>query len=448
MREVTNRMEFPWRTVVMMETQFPSGALFRGSGAIVGINDVLTAAHIIYNVREGGYATSIRVFPGADPQPADFPYGEWSDWGLVDARDIAFDPDGDGFWSFMAAENDIALVGFRSRIGEATGWMGTWPWSGDLTGTAVGYPLSATGMMAEDVRAEAAFYSDVFIIPTALGAGASGGPLATVVSGETYVVGVLSAASVNSGDSAYAQLSGDGTWDWFIKAAERNDALLLPPTQSFYGFATNDRLVGTSQDDQLWGYAGADVLTGGAGSDLVVGGDGTDIAVFGGRQSDYAVESAGTNILEVRHYTSGATDSLYNVERLVFQDRGLALDLDGDAGEAAKVLGAVFGPAALNNLSLVGTALQYADRLSELELMDLALTARLGSARSNSSVVSLLFTNVMGYAPYTSEVASYVGLLLVGTYTQAGLGVLAAESGFNALRIDLAGLHEFGLLYI
>ena len=48
------------------------------------------------------------------------------------------------------------------------------------------------------------------------------------------------------------------------------------------------------------------------------------------------------------------TDTLVNVERIQFSDTSLALDISGNAGQAAKILGAVFGPASVKDSDPVG----------------------------------------------------------------------------------------------
>jgi hypothetical protein len=56
------------------------------------------------------------------------------------------------------------------------------------------------------------------------------------------------------------------------------------------------------------------------------------------------------------------------------------------------------------------------------------------------SLVDLLYTNVVGSAPSESVRQSFVGLVESGSYSQAGLLSLAAESELNTDRyIDLIG---------
>ncbi len=58
---------------------------------------------------------------------------------------------------------------------------------------------------------------------------------------------------------------------------------------------------------------------------------------------------------------SDDTDYLTNVGRLKFSDKSIALDLDGNAGTTAKILGAVFGKDAVNNKNYVGIGLNFLD---------------------------------------------------------------------------------------
>jgi hypothetical protein len=54
-------------------------------------------------------------------------------------------------------------------------------------------------------------------------------------------------------------------------------------------------------------------------------------------------------------------DLAYDVERLLFDDGRWALDVDGHAGTAVKLLGAVFGPDSVRIEAYVGIVLQVLD---------------------------------------------------------------------------------------
>jgi len=56
-------------------------------------------------------------------------------------------------------------------------------------------------------------------------------------------------------------------------------------------------------------------------------------------------------------------------------------------------------------------------------------------------------TNVIGVAPDAATLASFTHLLDNGTYTVAGLGMLAADISYNTDHINLTGLAATGLAY-
>jgi hypothetical protein len=75
------------------------------------------------------------------------------------------------------------------------------------------------------------------------------------------------------------------------------------------------------------------------------------------------------------------------------------LDLSGNAGNVARILGAVFGKAAVANETYAGIGLYYMDGGMSYEgLMQLAINARLGGGASHRAIVGPLQTNVVGSA--------------------------------------------------
>lgn len=208
---------------------------------------------------------------------------------------------------------------------------------------------------------------------------------------------------------------------------------------------------GTSGVDTLFGGRGNDTFKGSGGNDSINGGLGVDIAMYGSSSANYTVtksEGSGAFIVSDKTGIDGV-DTLVGIERIVFSDKRIAFDLDGNAGQVAKILGAVFGPAAVNNKSYVGIGLSYLDTgISYTDLMQLAIDANLGGRGSNTDVVNLLYTNVVGSAPDASTLALYKALLDDKTHTQGSLGVLAADTSINTTNINLVGLALTGLEYI
>ena len=177
-----------------------------------------------------------------------------------------------------------------------------------------------------------------------------------------------------------------------------------------------------------------------------VGNDGVDAIHYTQTRSQFALERN-----EARWIIDGpdTLDVLIDIERLQFSDVDVALDLSGNAGTVAKILGAVFGPGEVANESYAGIGLYYIDGGMTYEsLMQLALDARLGPGAGHQAVVDLLYTNVVGAPPGEADRAHFVGLLDGGEFTIPGLGVYAADYVMNLDNIDLIGLADQGLEYV
>jgi len=409
MEEVTTeRTTLPYSAVCYITVTFPDGFSARASGVVIGRNDVLTALHVVYRAERGGWASTVEVTPGADTGPFDAPYGTFTSWGTVDGRTGNWDPDNDGFLTDVEAQWDLAVIGLRSPIGEASGWVQPLQLAEDFHGTMAGFPARppsgvGIGMMREAAFADGSSQYGIYDVASSLGPGASGGPLLYASGSQTYVAGVLSSGTTDLSLSTYAGLFGPGNWDWLARVT-----------------AANDNLPGTA---------------------------GLDTAVYGGARAGYQLQvSAGVFII-TSEGRNGA-DRLEQVERLQFGDGNLALDLGGSAGLVARILGAVFGPASVANEQYAGIGLWHLDHgMAYQDLVQLALDARLGGSPEDAAVVDLLYGNVVGTPPSAETADYYVGLLESGQATQTGLGVFAADTELNATRIGLVGLAATGLPY-
>jgi V8-like Glu-specific endopeptidase len=108
-----------YRAVVEIEVVFPDGTSVRGSGALVGRNDVLTAGHMVYNPLHGGYARDVFVYPSRD--------GALQPFGAANGTKITVDPKWiSGSVQIPAADftHDIALVNLDRNLGDLVGWFG------------------------------------------------------------------------------------------------------------------------------------------------------------------------------------------------------------------------------------------------------------------------------------------------------------------------------------
>lgn len=223
-----------------------------------------------------------------------------------------------------------------------------------------------------------------------------------------------------------------------------------PIGQTVNGTGGPDNLSGTAGNDALYGLAGNDRLTGGAGNDMLDGGTGIDTAAFSGLRGKHDLTRSANGWTVTDQTAADGTDTLRDIERLQFADTHLALDLDGAAGVVAKTLGAVFGPAYLQNKAYVGLGLALVDGgMSYPELVRQAVASplfeQLAGSRSNADFVRLVYSNVVGVQPSTDELNYYVNLLETSVYSPQTLAHLAAETPLNAQHINLTGLAGTGI---
>ncbi|MBK9237808.1 MAG: hypothetical protein IPO19_18245 [Rhodoferax sp.] len=165
--------------------------------------------------------------------------------------------------------------------------------------------------------------------------------------------------------------------------------------------------------------------------------------MYSGKRAGFSLAKTSTVLTLTDNSGSEGRDTLTGIERLHFADSKIAYDMDGRAGQTAKLLGAVFGVAALGNKQLVGIGLQLLDGgMSYEQLAGLAVAA--AGKTSHADVVSLLWANLVGVAPTTDQAAPVVALLDGGVSVGA-LTVVVAELSLNAERINLVGLAQSGL---
>lgn len=204
---------------------------------------------------------------------------------------------------------------------------------------------------------------------------------------------------------------------------------------------------GSKFNDSLVGNTGANLLQGGLGNDAIDGGLGVDIAIYTNTKSNYSLKFISPASISLTDISgSQEIDSLVSIERLKFSDISLAIDVEGNAGTTAKILGAVFGKESVNNKNYVGIGLNFLDSGWTYDnLAGLALGA--AGAKTNDQIVSLLWTNVIGTKPTEADKQPFIALLENGM-TAGALARLAADTTFNTTNINLVGLAQTGIEYI
>lgn len=317
MNEVTYRNVSPYKQVCYIQTYFPDGTVIRGSGAVVGTNDVLTALHVVYNDQYGGWATRIIVTPAAD---IDDSVGSFSaELGTYGASRVIgysdnWDTNGNGSPSKDESGHDLALIGLDVNLSNVTGTLGYSSSTSNFSGTMLGYPGSGTGLMRQSGTAVYDPSTFVYQLNGGLGSGASGGP---VIDDTNTIRGVLSAGDAQDTFSWYAALTGSNA-TWLSQQIASNDDLLAnsayrptgPGISS--GTAFSDIFLeyqlgfDSSNQSQVYGYQGPDAL------------------VMSGNYRDYSImKNPWDSSLQVTNFSTGNTSYLHDINALFFRDKTL-----------------------------------------------------------------------------------------------------------------------------
>lgn len=187
-----------------------------------------------------------------------------------------------------------------------------------------------------------------------------------------------------------------------------------------------------------------DTIKGQPGTDFFDGGLGLDTVVYNGPMERYTINKTGNRYVVSEPTGSDDTDYLINIERLQFSNTKVALDMKGNAGDAARLIGALLGPSYVKDKALAGVVIGLLDQnysTQTIATLGLGTSTYIGLAgsSSNEDFVKHVFKNVIGRPPVEAELQTYVGMLSAGT-SQAALAVMAADTEFTAEKIGLAGL--------
>ena len=223
-----------------------------------------------------------------------------------------------------------------------------------------------------------------------------------------------------------------------VSGASRSDKLVLKNVEAI---EFSDKVVSLEIADRYVNTPSKDNFDGGPGIDTVV---------YDKPISNYVVVP-GVNGIEVSsaNYSEGS-DWLLSIERLQFKDKGLAFDLDGRAGVAAKTLGLIFGQEAVSVPKYMGICLDYLDnkQMTAAQLMHEALAVRLGAhAQNTEKLVSFLYERLTGMVPIQSEKDKYVGWITSGAYTADSLAVYASGLSLNPVVTQLTGMATTGIAF-
>lgn len=206
----------------------------------------------------------------------------------------------------------------------------------------------------------------------------------------------------------------------------------------------------------------------GSGATVVLGGSNLDTLRFTGKLGDYTLKLGDTLTLHDNRADSGRDYSATSVERLVFADRALALDLAATQqdGRAALLVAATFGAAGLDNPVLVGKVLamteqycgytgginntqaltQFADQLLGSDALRAAAGASLWD--NHDALVNWVYTNVYGHAPDAATRAALQAPLDDKSVYPAQWLAAVVQAAQAPLQALLMGHAQGGLVYV
>jgi serralysin len=210
---------------------------------------------------------------------------------------------------------------------------------------------------------------------------------------------------------------------------------------SLAGTQGNDDLVGSEGKDTLSGLGGSDILRGGFGSDTIDGGAGIDTSVceFLSSQASIVKTASGYKITDFSFFGSDDVDLLTNIERLQFQDKAIALDTDGNAGQAYRLYQAAFD----RKPDLPGLGYWIAQRDNGLSLYDAAwnfinsaeFKTLYGANVSNSTFISAIYGNVLHRAPDQKGFDYWLDMLSSNKASRHGMLAEFSESPENVAQV-------------
>lgn len=209
----------------------------------------------------------------------------------------------------------------------------------------------------------------------------------------------------------------------------------------------NDAVMGFGGDDIISGGDGRDWLAGGAGNDSLDGGADLDVALYAGGKSGYTILKTGQGFS-----VSGPDgfDTLTGIERLMFADTGVALDVEGTGGKAYRIYQAAFDRTP--DTGGLGFWIKVLD--DGAALRDVAqgfmgspeFQLAYGTNPSNAQLVSKFYENVLHRPPDEGGYAYWLGILNQGLDTAAGALANISESPEN--QAGVIGAIQNGFEYM
>lgn len=118
---VNTTTNYPYSAIAWVVANFPKGSQ-AGTAFFVSPYNLLTAGHCVYNKDLGGWATSVRVYPGNNGTYA--PYGYFSSSKLYADYNWVNSSDSNAESSTYNPRNDLGAISLNTGVGRMTGFFG------------------------------------------------------------------------------------------------------------------------------------------------------------------------------------------------------------------------------------------------------------------------------------------------------------------------------------
>ncbi|WP_334189730.1 DUF4214 domain-containing protein [Noviherbaspirillum sp.] len=175
---------------------------------------------------------------------------------------------------------------------------------------------------------------------------------------------------------------------------------------------------------------------------------GVDVAIYSGKLSGFTIQNK-TGTITVSGLTTGS-DTLTKIERLKFDDKAVAFDVDGTAGQAYRLYQAAFDRAP----DIAGLGWQISAMDKGVSLLQIAknfsesaeFKSLYGENLSNGGFVNQLYQNVLHRTPDAGGFQHQLNALDTGGVSRAQLLLNFSESDEN--QVNLIGSIKNGIEYI
>jgi hypothetical protein len=183
----------------------------------------------------------------------------------------------------------------------------------------------------------------------------------------------------------------------------------------------------------------------------VTGTTGIDTYTLNGASTDFTITKAADKITAVSTVATNVTFTLADHERVVFDNKGIAFDAAGRAGDVYALLAAALGTSDVTN-SYKGIGIYLADNGWTNKQLATALLATDtyktdAGGVSDETFIKHVYKNVFGTDATLTQVTEYTTWMHNSNLSQADVLIAASELAAFETTIGLTGLATTGIEY-